>query len=534
MSDATSVTLKRSQLFDEIWTISASRVAKKYNLTYSALLECCRKYSIPIPPSGYWTKLEFGKADPKPLLPEADVEEVTIPTVNSSRSALQALDIVDEMDLPSQNEQQVTAASIEEQLGKAEVIQNWGSTHNIYKREQLYEEIWTMPVSKVALKYGVSDVAIHKICQKLRIPAPPRGYWAKLQAGKSVERIPLPVESSQEIAKGTRTQAIHTNPLPNTLTSTLNFLTTEEKIQVLSAAENLRLPEANSRRSKEIITHSKVVSEWNKKDQRKEGAEKSPQRYDDSYRNSSRPFLAGVISSEALPRVYRILDALYLAAKPLQCSLTDSLSFIIRGEVVRLSIHEKQDKLLHVPTKSENMELLRYEEAKKTSRWASKPQIRKYDYIFNGMLVLEVCNGKTFKDTEKIDIEEQLGNILISMFEASQIVRQGRLAAEEAARKREEESRRREEFKKAYNRELDKTALLISQANDYQTAIHIRQYADAVESSSQNLSDEQLEWLKWARAKADWYDPNITYEDPYFGERTYRYDGEAIEPQKKW
>ena len=95
MSDATSITLKRSQLFDEIWTISASRVAKKYNLTYSALLECCRKYSIPIPPSGYWTKLEFGKADPKPLLPEADVEEVTIPTVNSSRSALQALDIVD-------------------------------------------------------------------------------------------------------------------------------------------------------------------------------------------------------------------------------------------------------------------------------------------------------------------------------------------------------------------------------------------------------------------------------------------------------
>ena len=112
MSDATSITLKRSQLFDEIWTISASRVAKKYNLTYSELLECCRKYSIPIPPSGYWTKLEFGKADPKPLLPEADVEEVTIPTVNSPRSALQALDIVDENDNPPQNKPQATAASI--------------------------------------------------------------------------------------------------------------------------------------------------------------------------------------------------------------------------------------------------------------------------------------------------------------------------------------------------------------------------------------------------------------------------------------
>ena len=35
-----------------------------------------------------------------------------------------------------------------------------------YTRETLYEEAWNEPVSTVAKKYGVSDVAIHKITQK--------------------------------------------------------------------------------------------------------------------------------------------------------------------------------------------------------------------------------------------------------------------------------------------------------------------------------------------------------------------------------
>lgn len=48
-------------LYDEIWTISVSGVAKKYNLHYAKLLKKCKQSSIPIPPSGYWTQLSVGK-----------------------------------------------------------------------------------------------------------------------------------------------------------------------------------------------------------------------------------------------------------------------------------------------------------------------------------------------------------------------------------------------------------------------------------------------------------------------------------------
>jgi hypothetical protein len=61
-----------------------------------------------------------------------------------------------------------------------------------WDREQLYLEIWETPLIKLALKYGISAVALGKVCRKLQIPLPGRGYWAKKEFGKSVDRIPLP------------------------------------------------------------------------------------------------------------------------------------------------------------------------------------------------------------------------------------------------------------------------------------------------------------------------------------------------------
>jgi hypothetical protein len=37
----------------------------------------------------------------------------------------------------------------------------------------------------------VSDVALKNTCKKRDIPVPPRGYWAKLQAGKRTAKIAL-------------------------------------------------------------------------------------------------------------------------------------------------------------------------------------------------------------------------------------------------------------------------------------------------------------------------------------------------------
>ena len=61
-----------------------------------------------------------------------------------------------------------------------------------WNREELYAEIWKEPAIKVAAKYGISSVMLGKVCRKLQIPIPGRGYWAKREFGKSVKQIPLP------------------------------------------------------------------------------------------------------------------------------------------------------------------------------------------------------------------------------------------------------------------------------------------------------------------------------------------------------
>ncbi|WP_080426334.1 hypothetical protein [Burkholderia ubonensis] len=61
-----------------------------------------------------------------------------------------------------------------------------------FEREALYEEVWTNPVSTVSKRYGISDNGLRKICQKLGVPLPPLGYWARLRAGQRVKRPSLP------------------------------------------------------------------------------------------------------------------------------------------------------------------------------------------------------------------------------------------------------------------------------------------------------------------------------------------------------
>lgn len=63
---------------------------------------------------------------------------------------------------------------------------HWTTT--VVTREKLYEEVCSEAVVKVAKRYGVSDVALRKVCVKLSVPLPPLGYWAKLAHGKATQR----------------------------------------------------------------------------------------------------------------------------------------------------------------------------------------------------------------------------------------------------------------------------------------------------------------------------------------------------------
>lgn len=72
---------------------------------------------------------------------------------------------------------------------------------NPLSREQLYELVWREPMLRVGERLGVSSSYMARVCTELRVPRPPRGYWAKLEFGKAPPKPALPTARPGDITE---------------------------------------------------------------------------------------------------------------------------------------------------------------------------------------------------------------------------------------------------------------------------------------------------------------------------------------------
>jgi len=85
-------------------------------------------------------------------------------------------------------------------------------------REELFARVWARPTSEIAKELGVSDVALANLCRRLQVPKPPRGYWARVQSGKTPRRPPLPafreeLEAEWRAARAKAKRSVALSPL---------------------------------------------------------------------------------------------------------------------------------------------------------------------------------------------------------------------------------------------------------------------------------------------------------------------------------
>ena len=59
-------------------------------------------------------------------------------------------------------------------------------------RQELYELAWKEPMVRLAERCGVSSSYLARVYTELKVPRPDRGYWAKLEFGKSPPKPSLP------------------------------------------------------------------------------------------------------------------------------------------------------------------------------------------------------------------------------------------------------------------------------------------------------------------------------------------------------
>ncbi len=61
-----------------------------------------------------------------------------------------------------------------------------------FTRTELYNMVWSEPISKIAKRYNISDVGLRKICVRKNIPVPERGHWTRIRFGYKVRKKKLP------------------------------------------------------------------------------------------------------------------------------------------------------------------------------------------------------------------------------------------------------------------------------------------------------------------------------------------------------
>lgn len=391
-----------------------------------------------------------------------------------------------------------------------------------FERKKLYDEIWNISLTGVSKKYGLNYIKLVQACKENNIPYPSSAYWTKKNMGLdySKEIIELPEAEEKEIEVPLRNAGVLINEKMSDKDkfikefNFLNFLEDDEKKRIAEVVYDLSV-------NKYKRNHKVIVEYKNKqKEERREERKANYFNLHYSIHNYVEKGFFANISKTQKDRCMKILSAIYFAIEELGGHVNNDFSLQIREEHVTIEIEELQDRVMHELTKEEAKKLLEYEESQKNHTFGFKPNIRKYDYVYNGKIKITCGNKKYIRENDRTKLEDRLGDIIIKLYEQSEETKHERLKREEAERKRREEEERQEKIRNAKKEETQRIKELINCAEDYEIACEIRKYIDAV-SKRGHLTDEIKEWINWANKKANWFDPIIDEEDELLGKRDH-------------
>jgi hypothetical protein len=398
----------------------------------------------------------------------------------------------------------------------------------IMTREKLYNEIWEISLKRVAEKYNLNYAKFINSCKEYNIPCPTSAYWTKKHMGMDVSDDIISLPESEE-----KNVALFLKPNKDILLKNVDNIDNKSETQDLEYIENMLsfLEESELKKVKKVISEldinkhrklHKTICDYinNMKNKRREERERN---YYNPYYNIHDYVETGYfadISKFGKERCMKILSMVYFAIENLGGKINEDFSVRLRDELHTIQIEELKDKVNHELTKDEALKLLEHEEKLKRKEYTWQPNIRKYDYIPNGKLKIIFESGNSIKDTEKVKLEDKLGNILIELYEQAEKLRIARMAREESEKKRREEEEKEHILNKKKKEEAAKVLKLVNESEDYSIATKIRVYVESVVLKG-NLDDETKEWIKWAKEKADWYDPTIAMNDELLGKRAH-------------
>ena len=360
------------------------------------------------------------------------------------------------------------------------------------KREELYEQVWTTPVVKLAKIYGLSDVAIGKICKKYFIPKPTLGYWAKVSHGKIVPRPRLPTINDERLS----IVQIRKRPLrPDRKRPTSRDRPTEASITV---PERLTAPHV-------LVSNTLIQLKSNAPDRNGVIRPRAAQCLDVS------------VGRNNIGRAMRLMDALLKTLEKQGCRTSVAekdrkyLTCVhIFGQTIEIQIRELLDRREKQFTAAEKKE-------REKSSWL-RDRIE-YEYFPSGRLALNVLNylddgcRRLWSDGKKQRLENCLGSVIDGLIVAAEVEKARHLRWEQREKERLEREQERLKEEERKRKEQEKIARLENLTNSWRKSQNIREFAFAIEKAfaENNVTigtgSELANWLHWARNYAESIDP---------------------------
>lgn len=353
-------------------------------------------------------------------------------------------------------------------------------------RRELYELVWSKPMTAIADEFGVSSVAFAKNCTKFNVPRPGRGYWQQLASGFEPKREPLPLAE-----KGT----------PTTIELTRHEKTagprrSSEPAPIVEVRDELRSPHPLvSRLRQELGALTRYGLELR------------------AIRGEGHAVLK--IGKGNEKRAMLILDAIFRAVIARGHDLRFgeryaggrqyALEVVIAGRQVEFWLAERLEQTEHIETAEEKARKVRI-----GASWAPK-----FDQVPSGNLVLEAASPwqarlrHRWRDTDQQQLEERLGEVVLGLeaIATAWVEDDRRRREEQQARAREELDRQAAAARLAHQQALAKDLVDMAEAADQ--AEKIRRFLGRVRATfpEDQWSDGFMLWFQWAAGHVNTLDP---------------------------
>ncbi|MBR9826598.1 MAG: hypothetical protein GYB36_12475 [Alphaproteobacteria bacterium] len=348
-------------------------------------------------------------------------------------------------------------------------------------RQQLYELVWSKPMTTLAKDFGITGNGLAKICERLGVPRPPRGYWAKKEAGKKVIRYRLPARQ-----EGQPETAI-IRPTPRIPKASADEAVAKKEIldRIKTVKELPKFPSGMHR----------LVKPWI--EQHREEQNKSRRRARD--RRGWAPEPRADLTERDQYR-FRVTSALFTALEAAGVKIDGvkrigEFQVTTDGQTLQIVLKEKMQRAKpagHEPS----------------SAWTAYPHDHQTGLYPSGFVQAVIKThyagryDRRWIESRQKDFATLIPSIVAEVIEAGPIIAREKEERAEAHRRYEEEAERRRNAARDAALDDARWEHFRALAADWEEVERLNRFIEKLESSAPNA-----EGLRWARARLNALDP---------------------------